>query len=98
MVEAIRKCKDFKSGNTRVVVSEETNTAYVYLHDVFIASVSSALVGITNCGRWRSYTTKSRLNAILQSFTDTYIYQRNWEWYFADGTEFGNGAAFTRTK
>lgn len=41
---------------------------------------------------YRSATTKHYLNEVLQAFkTDSGIFQRDFEWYWADGSEYSDG-------
>lgn len=75
----------------------------VYLHGNHIATVSTnwacPFVQVFD-GGWQSVTTKSRLNALLDTFTDPTrngVFQRNWEWFVrTDGvvSPFSNGHKF----
>lgn len=67
--------KNFKSGNTKVIVNE--HVTLLTLHENIIAyKYSDGKICISNCG-WFSNTTKERLNAL----DGVNIYQKNWNWY-----------------
>ena len=85
MNKAIRSRENFKLDNTEVFISD-TGTAYVYLFDNLIASfTSSDMTFHSDCvsdKKWKTKTTKNRLNAILSEFnSDLSIFQRGGEWY-----------------
>ena len=82
MVDAIRSRKDWKSSNTEVVVTYGNNVN-VFLHGNLIAYVTDKNIELSD-GGWQTTTTKSRLNAIINSFTDgtkNGVYQRKYQWY-----------------
>jgi len=86
MVQAIKDGRDWKSSNTEVI--NIRGTAFVYLHGHHIASYTSLdeTLSISNAG-WRTVTTKSRLNAIINEFLDgtkNGIYQKDHCWYVTD--------------
>jgi len=80
MCDAIAKGKDWKSGNTQVITINDVT--WVYLHDNHIATVTDTDVTIYD-GGWQSNTTKSRLNAICNTFCvdGEGIFQKNFEWF-----------------
>ena len=86
MCDAIRDSKDWKSGNTRVTNfyndNNELVATSVFLHDNLIAEVTDTDVTIYD-GGWQSNTTKSRLNAICDTFCvdGEGIFQKNFEWF-----------------
>lgn len=92
MIAAILENKDWRSSNTRVVVTYFAHAAHpierinVYLHDNHIATIERDQITINNCG-WASPTTKSRLNAILHEFTHAGIYQQKHKWYLTSMTD-----------
>ena len=102
MNAAIRSRKDFRSSNTEVLCSFNPDTnqteAIVKLHGNHIATVTNDTLTLFD-GGWQSNTTKSRLNALINEFTDgtkNGVFQKNWSWYvtadgathdFADGFE-----------
>lgn len=61
MLEAIRKQRNFKRGNTRVRTGR--NFSNVYLHGNHIAIITATTKKFNMCG-WNSVTTRSRLNAL----------------------------------
>jgi hypothetical protein len=80
MCDAIRDNNSWRSGNTEV-----QNTPYgslVYLHGNHIATVTDDAVQLFD-GGWQSNTTKSRLNAICDTFCvdGEGIFQKNFEWF-----------------
>ena len=86
MVQAIKDGRDWKSSNTEVITSPAI--ARVYLHDNLIAEYNycNETLSISNAG-WRSNTTKSRLNAIINEFLDgtkNGVYQKDHCWYVTD--------------
>ena len=98
MNTAIRYRRNWASSNTMVRCFKEV--VEVYLHGNHIASVDTATNNLTLFdGGWQSVTTKSRLNALINEFTDgtkNGVFQKNWSWYvtadgathdFADGFE-----------
>ena len=78
MNSAIRYRKNFSSGNTTVRCFKTngiTTDVDVYLHGNHIASVDTATNALTiKDGGWQSNTTKSRLNALLDSKVDLMEY------------------------
>lgn len=64
MAEAIKAGKSFKAGNTAVFT---TDCGFVVqLHGNEIARLTGSFLRLSSCG-WRTATTKSRLNAVLQA-------------------------------
>ena len=94
MNSAIRSRRDWKSGNTRVEITEDKR-ALVYLHGNLIANVEENLVQIFD-GGWQSNTTKSRLNAIIEEFLIPYqgVFQKNWNWFVKLSSDFTNIVPF----
>jgi len=86
MCDAIRNSTDWKSGNTRVTnfydYDKKQLTTCVYLHNNHIATVTDTYVELFD-GGWQSNTTKSRLNAICDTFciAGEGIFQKNFEWF-----------------
>jgi len=86
MCKAIALEKDWKSGNTRVTNfyndNKELVVTSVFLHDNLIAEVTDNDVTIYD-GGWQSNTTKSRLNAICDTFCvdGEGIFQHKFEWF-----------------
>lgn len=79
MIRAIRARKDWKKDNTQVICCEDR--LWVYLHGKLICQYFyNKAVVISHCG-WKTATTKSRLNAILQYFGLSTIQQKKWDWY-----------------
>ena len=88
MVQAIKDGRDWKSSNTEVLMDVDNSFASVYLHGNHIAEYqyNTKELVITNAG-WRTNTTKSRLNAIINGLLDgtkNGVYQKNHEWFVTD--------------
>ena len=86
MIGAIRTQRDWRSGNTAVDPTD--HGSIVRLHTNVIARIEHAesRVFITDA-EWQTATTKSRLNAILNAFTNgrVGIYQRQFIWHLTRG-------------
>ena len=79
MLKAIHRGNDFRKDNTEVIVLNDVR--FVYLHGNLIATVTRDDITVEDAG-WESNTTKSRLNALLDGFTDGMgIHQKDWTWY-----------------
>ena len=74
----------FSSGNTTVVQNDRDMD--VFLHGNHIASLCKISMDLRIFdGGWQSNTTKSRLNALLQEFADSYkVIQKDFTWYVVD--------------
>ena len=93
MCDAIRDGKDWKLDNTRVEQDPDSSSSYVYLHDNHIATVTDNDVTVYD-GGWQSNTTKSRLNAICDTFcvTGEGIFQKNFEWFIRTSISHDDGS------
>ena len=82
MIQAIKDNKDWKSANTRVEYYPDSSSSCVYLHGNHIATITDTDVTLYD-GGWQSNTTKSRLNAICNTFCvdGEGIFQKNFEWF-----------------
>ena len=90
MLFAINNKENWSSSNTEVRRGRNDITdpcSNVYLHGNHIATVKdNGDVSISNAG-WRTVTTKSRLNAIINEFLDgtkNGVYQKDHCWYVTD--------------
>ena len=66
--------------------SPSREVSCVYLHGNLIATIDKYRVEIYD-GGWRTNTTKSRLNAIINGLCDGYnqgVYQHKFEWFIQD--------------
>ena len=93
MCRAVANRNNWANANTQVTISAETNDANVYLHGNHIATVSNNEITLFD-GGWQSVTTKSRLNALLETFTGLGrgLYQRIYEWFVqSNNNPFYNG-------
>ena len=84
MNKAMRHFLPFSSGNTTVVQNRDDMD--VFLHGNHIATLDKISMDLRIFdGGWQSNTTKSRLNALLQEFADSYkVIQKDFTWYVVD--------------
>ena len=84
MNKAMRHFLPFSSGNTTVVQNDRDMA--VFLHGNHIATLCKISMDLRLFdGGWQSNTTKSRLNALLQEFADSYkVIQKDFTWYVVD--------------
>ena len=82
MCQAVLNNKNWTSGNTSVMIDEETNTSSVYLHGNLIATVTDNDMTIYD-GGWQTNTTKSRLNALCDEFciAGEGVFQKDFKWF-----------------
>jgi len=69
--------------------SPSREVSCVYLHGNLIATIDKYQVEVYD-GGWRTNTTKSRLNALINELCDGYnqgIYQHQFEWFIHDDNE-----------
>ena len=105
MIDAIKQGKDWRKDNTKVVQfyndKDYPVVTSVFLHDNKIAEIDATTVEIYD-GGWQTTTTKSRLNALINSLCDAYnqgVYQHKFEWFITDDKlvhQFENGYTFAR--
>ena len=95
MQNALRNKVNWSKANTSVSVDNEGNQ-FVTLHGNLIAQISNfGDIKLSSCG-WQTVTTKSRLNAILDTFLHRLsVYQKNFEWYIG-GDDFFDGYTIHR--
>ena len=84
MNQAMRYFRPFSSSNTTVVQNDRDME--VFLHGNHIATLCKISMDLRLFdGGWQSNTTKSRLNALLQEFADSYkVIQKDFTWYVVD--------------
>ncbi len=80
MCQAVQHNKNWTSGNTSVIT--EDMVSKVYLHGNHIATIDEDTMTIYD-GGWQSNTTKSRLNALCDSFCvpGEGVFQSDFVWY-----------------
>ena len=99
MIQAIKDNKAWRSGNTEVTLGSD-GVSYVFLHGNLIAEVGDTFVRVFD-GGWRTVTTKSRLNSIINAFCNAYtdgIFQHKFNWFIRDCElvhEFEDGYVFS---
>ncbi len=94
LVSAIRSENgNFYKGNRCVDVSKTDDGQTVIdvkFHGHRIASLTNQTMMLDNCGYWTN-TTKQILNVLLGEFCGSCLYQRNFDWFIGDGTEYTGG-------
>ena len=83
MIQAIIDGRNWKKANTEVEAHPSGNNEMrVFLHGNNIASYKDGTLYINHCG-WKTVTTKSRLNALIQFVLGgtCHLGQRNFEWF-----------------
>ena len=84
MNDAISNCKNWRLDNTEVTVDSD-GMSNVYLYGKRIAEIGDDYIKLFD-GGYRSATTKSRLNAILNVHGCNFdgVFQKKGEWFFHD--------------
>ena len=84
MQNALRNRVNWSKANTSVSVDNEGNQ-FVTLHGNLIAQISNfGDIKLSSCG-WETVTTKSRLNAILDTFLHgLHVFQKDFQWFIGD--------------
>ena len=88
MISAIKLGKCWRKDNTEVYTNDN-NASLVYLHGNHIATVTDNNVRVFD-GGWRTNTTKSRLNVIINEFCDALtdgVFQKDYQWFIKDNNE-----------
>ena len=101
MCSAVINKNDWRKDNTEVMYSPSRDVCCVYLHKNLIATIDNNSVEVYD-GGWQTTTTKSRLNAIINTLCDGTmcgVFQKNYEWFITDNNEtveFEHGYTFSR--
>jgi hypothetical protein len=85
MVESVKAKRSRNLGNTKVTAMPD-GVAVTY-HDSVIAVVTDDAIVVNDCG-WRTQTTKSRINAVLQGLAghNIRVFQNRGVWHlYRDG-------------
>ena len=95
MNKAMRFFLPFSSGNTTVV--QHRNEMEVFLHGNHIATVCKISMDLRLFdGGWRSNTTKSRLNALLDEFGGgDRVIRKDFTWYLVSNLDNSRRAFFS---
>ena len=95
MNKAMRHFLPFSSGNTTVVQNDRDMD--VFLHGNHIATLCKISMDLTIFdGGWRSHTTKSRLNALLDEFGGgDRVIQKDFAWYLVSNLDNSRRAFFS---
>ena len=84
MQRALCDRRNWRKDNTEVF-NNDHGDQFVYLHGHNIATIAAnGDIRLSSCG-WQTNTTKSRLNAVLDTYLHgASIFQKNFDWYFDD--------------
>ena len=84
MQKALCDRRNWRKDNTEVF-NNDHGDQFVYLHGHNIATIANnGDIRLSSCG-WQTNTTKSRLNAILDTYLHgASIFQKNFEWFVDD--------------
>ena len=95
MNQAMRYFRPFSSSNTTVVQNDRDMD--VFLHGNHIATLCKISMDLRIFdGGWQSNTTKSRLNALLEEFADSYkVIQKDFTWYLVSNLDNSRRAFFS---
>ena len=87
ILDAIESHETRQVSKRDAVIWPTDNVCVIRLWGNTIATLEMCTIKISSCG-WHSTTTKSRLNALLEKYTDVRLYQKNKIWYLTDGRLF----------
>ena len=96
IIETLRGCngEGLKNLSCRDCVEVDGNIKKYYLWNSLLFWNDGENIYYFSARGYSSQTTKSRLNAILRSFFDAGIYQKNWEWFLNwNGKKYSVGTA-----
>ncbi len=94
MNTAIATKKNWSKGNTEVFYNPDTDSSAVFLHGNMIADVKLSqprpVIRLYDAN-WQTVTTKSRLNAILETFglEGERVFAKNFDWKLMIRSQFG---------
>lgn len=74
------------ANNTYATINEDKSVS-IKLHQTNVVIIQKDDSVQINSGGWMTSTTKARIN----EFSNASIYQKNFEWFLADGTPFVDG-------
>ena len=93
MIAAIRSRRDYRNGNTVVDIGENGyGEVRLFGNRISRFNYDNGVIEFSDCG-YRTATTKSRLNALINAFTKPGqgIYQKDFQWFWKDGQEWDGG-------
>ena len=97
MQKALCDRRNWRKDNTEVAINDHGDS-FVYLHGLNIATIANiGDIRVSSCG-WQTNTTKSRLNAVLDTYLHgASIFQKDFTWYVDDlSTPFFDGFHIAR--
>ena len=77
-----------KLGNNTYAIKNSDGSIAVRLHTTDILTFNTDNTITVKTGGWHTVTTKARINEYLPA---NYIYQKNYGWFWKDGTVFNEG-------
>ena len=84
MQRALCDRRNWRKDNTEVAIND-AGDSFVYLHGHNIATIANnGDIRLSSCG-WETNTTKSRLNAVLDTFLHgVHVWQKDFQWYIGN--------------
>lgn len=79
--------------NTRAEIGPDGSVAII-LHSTPVVTIHPDNTVTLRSGGWRTHTTKDRIN----KYSSVKVYQRNYEWFLEDGSEFFDGVRVASTE
>ena len=97
MNNAVRNKIAWSKGNSCTTFDNTIENCFVYLHGNHIATLCKISMDLRIFdGGWRSNTTKSRLNALLEEFGGgDKVVQKNWAWFLVSNLDNSKRAFFS---
>jgi hypothetical protein len=93
MIAAIRSRSDYRNSNTVVDIGENGyGEVRLFGNRICRFNYDNGIIEFNDCG-YRTATTKSRLNALINAFTKPGqgIYQKDFQWFWQDGQKWDGG-------
>jgi hypothetical protein len=88
IIRAVKYRNNFTKGNSSVCCTEWSIKVRLHGNLIFKQDLKTGTAEISSCG-WESNTTKSRLNALLGTFCDLGVRQKNYVWELIKWTKDG---------
>ena len=88
IIRAVKLRKNLTKGNSSVSCTGKGVEVRLHGHLIFSQSFKTGKATASSCG-WQTNTTKSRLNALLGTFCDVGIQQKDFVWSVLEWTKDG---------